>query len=58
MTAPSTVIPFARDVAMVNGNCSSKANYATHAMTAMKMRVGVFDCRPIIRPAFRPEEQQ
>jgi hypothetical protein len=41
MTAPRNVIAFARDVAMVNGNCSSRANHATHAMTDMKMRIGV-----------------
>jgi hypothetical protein len=42
MTAPITVIPFAREVAIVNGNWSKRANHAANATAAISIRRDLF----------------
>jgi hypothetical protein len=42
MTAPISVIPFAREVAIANGNWSNSANHEANAVAAMRTRLDVF----------------
>jgi hypothetical protein len=49
MTAPTTVIPFAREVAIDKGNCSNRANHAAKAVAAMRIGLALSLATPNIK---------